>query len=66
MYVYNLYYLKSYSQSTDGKCVIPDCTDDKTWINGNDTRAFEVDNTAAVYFMDVPAFNTTAGKLCPH
>lgn len=51
----------SYSQSSNGKCVIPKYTEDKSWIYNTDMLKFEDDRSAFYYFMDIPAFNLTPG-----
>ena len=57
------YYPKSYSQESNGKCVIPkDTSDGMLWIYGNGNLVTEADGEASYYFVDIPVFNLTPGE----
>ena len=51
----------SFSEITDGKCVIPKYTEDKSWMYEEDVLTPEIDSSAFFYFVNISVFNLTQG-----
>ena len=59
--LYKTHSIYSFSEITDGKCVIPKYTEDKSWMYEEDVLTPKIDSSAFFYFVNISVFNLTQG-----